>query len=379
MGKESLIRSPFPDIKMSSDDRLHLQDLANHLITANLERFYQFTTVQQGRVDKARWKHVKSREQLSAYAERSTGTAGPWTGAGLPAMMCVGTLEGNMNDMMYGIMSEDMEAMRTKACYVEEPEGAAILASIVEPTEEKPFQTLVLKWIEREVPRSLNLAKNRDYIYLEGTGFLTASNGDRVGYHILHSVSFPQTYELPHRVRGNMSLTAFWRQTTPRTIEMYATGILDPQNDKLRKLVIPGMAIGFLYCVEYTHCGQMRKLLAMLAQAYEKYKQSGIPNKRDVCVACSTPADRATESSEGNSTCKLCYGHVCQSCKTVRKISFVDPDLTVRKRKIVFCMECISSVASMDAAECARAKVVARKKRGFHMSSSMFSDTSTSS
>lgn len=393
MGKGRFIVNPFQELKMSPDDSLQLQDLANNLIMANLEHYNTFTTAGKGVVDSNRWKHIKMREKLKVYAERqgsrATASNGELSGSGLPMILCVGTTEGALDDMMYGVMSEDLETMRVKASYVDDVSGAAVLDCIVQPTLEDPFQSLMVKWMEIDIPlASINLVKNRDYVYLEGTGFVTAANGDRLGYHLLHSVSFPQTHELPNRIRGNVSITAFWRQVKPNTVEMWATGIFDPCGDMARMLVVPGMASAFLSSVKYAYCGQMRKLSFMLDKAYTESKQHGAPNKKNVCVTCSTPISgrRLGDFSKSSSACKLCFGHVCHGCRVVRKLSFVDPDLLLSRRKVTFCTRCISSVTSMSATDCARAKMLTMTKgigrlsnltsRGIGSQTSSFSSSS---
>lgn len=159
----------------------------------------------------------------------------------------MGTLEGKLDDLMFGIINEDLEAMRLKASYVDDISGAAVLDTIVEPSVENPFQTLMLKWMELDPPlASTSLVKNRDYVYLEDTGYVQRDNGERLGYQFVHSVSFPETHELSNRVRGSTSIIGFWRQAGPNQIEMYSTGSMGPGGDMIRKLLVPGMANAFL-------------------------------------------------------------------------------------------------------------------------------------
>ncbi|KAG7400217.1 hypothetical protein PHYBOEH_006555 [Phytophthora boehmeriae] len=366
MGKGRFVVNPFPQLNLTPEDRLQLQDLANNLIMTNLEHYNNFIA-SKSKVDRRRWKLVKTREQLSVFAERpesSHAAEGGVSGSGLPLILCVGAMEGRLGDLLYGVMSEDLETMRIKASYVDDISAAAVLDPIVVPSLEEPFQSLIVKWMELDIPfASTNLVKNRDYVYLEGTGYVTAANGDRLGYHLLHSVSFPQTHELPKRIRGNASIIGFWSQTGPNTMEIYATGIFDPCGDMIRMLVVPGMATAFLSSVKYVDCGQMRKLSFMLDKAYAESKSRGAPNKNNVCVTCSTSIGRRLgDFAKSNSSCKLCFGHVCHSCRVVRKMSFVDPDLELSRRKVTFCTGCISSVTMMNAADCARAKMLASKK-----------------
>ncbi|KAG7391671.1 hypothetical protein PHYBOEH_006634 [Phytophthora boehmeriae] len=360
MGKGRFIVNPFDELVMTPDDRFQLQELAHSLILTNLDHYNTFVCSGKGEVDSHRWKQIKAREQLLVFEERSgyrpsPANRGELTGSGLPMILCVGSMEGKLEDLMYGAMSEDLETMRLKASYVDDVSGAAVLASIVEPTTSYPFQSLMVKWMEIDIP----IAKNRDYVYLEGTGMVKAANGDRLGYQLLHSVEFPQTDTLPYRVRGNISIMAFWRQARANTIEMYATGIFDPCGDMIRKLSVPRMADVFLSSVKYPYCGQMRKLSFMLDKAYAESRLHGTPNKKFVCVNCSSHimGRRFGDFSKSSSTCKLCFGHVCHGCKVVQKMSFVCPDLMLTRRKVTFCRECICSVTSMSAAACARTRM----------------------
>lgn len=215
MGKERFIVNPFTAMNISQDDRLQLQDLANGIIMSNLANYNTFVSSHKRKVDSRRWKQIKERENLTVYAERPESahiSDGEPSGSGLPMILCVGSIEGKLEDHMYGVMSEDLETMRIKASYVDDVSGAAVLDSVVLPTLEEPFQSLLVKWMELDIPfASTSLVKNRDYVYLEGTGFATSQSGERLGYHLLHSVSFPQTHELPNRIRGNVSIIGFWR------------------------------------------------------------------------------------------------------------------------------------------------------------------------
>ncbi|KAK1940784.1 hypothetical protein P3T76_007490 [Phytophthora citrophthora] len=368
MVKGRFIVNPFPEMQISPSDRLELQDLANTLIMTNLDKYNTFVTSGKRQVDPRRWKQIKQREQLTVYAERResshTTSRSDITGSGLPMILCVGSMECQLDDLMYEVMSEDLETMRIKASYVDDVSGAAVLDPIVTPTLEDPFQTLIVKWMKLDIPfASTSLVKNRDYVYLEGTGYVTAKNGDRLGYHLLHSVSFPQIQPLPNRIRGNVSIIAFWRQADPKVVEMFATGIFDPCGDMIRMLVVPGMATAFLSSVKYAHCGQMKKLAFMLDKAYTESKHRGTPNRKNLCVTCSSPISRRLgDFGKSDSSCKLCFGHVCYGCKAVRKLSFVDPDLLLAKRKVTFCSGCIKSVTNSSAADCARARMLSNTK-----------------
>ncbi|GMF50225.1 unnamed protein product [Phytophthora fragariaefolia] len=385
MVKGRFIVNPFTELALTESEHVQLQDLANSIIMANLDKWTTYKT-EKRKIDPSRWKLVKERQNIRMYTERSSSpTSGDLiTGNGLPIILAVGTLEGKLDDLMHGVISPTLESMRIKASYVEDFDGAAVLDTIVEPSLEDPIQTLVLKWMEVDIPfASTSLVKNRDYVYLEGTGHVEGPKGERLGYHVMHSVNFPQTRDLPNRVRGNISALAFWQQTGPNTLDMWGTAVMDPGGDMIRMLIVPAMVGAFMSSVKYTFCGQMKKLAWMLERRYEESKQHGAPNKKSECVTCSAPISgrRIGDFGKSNSTSKLCFGFVCRTCKEVRKLSFVDPDLLLSQRKVRFCAGCITQMTSVSSTDAARAMMLSKNCHAAHsnLQSSMSSTSSTPS
>jgi len=343
--KERYTVNPFPELALTDVDRDSLEDLANTYIMTNLDLCQKF--LKNGRkVDPRRWKPLKGKKGLMIYSERpeSVGTAGPdeATGAGLPTILCTGTKEGKLDDLMFGIISEDLETMRVKASYADSFSAAAVLDGVVMPSLEDPFRSLVVKWMELDIP-------------------------------------FKST--------GNISFIAYWRQIDSNTMEMYGTGIIDPRDDGLiRKLSLSVVANLWLGSLDYAYCGQMRKLTSMLERRYAESKTRGAPNKDSCCVTCSAPNSgrRIGDFGKSKGTCKLCFGFVCHACKVDRKLTFVDPDLQMTQRKVTFCTACISEVTSLPALDMARAKLLSVQRgdggnwsgtTGYASSSNM-SDTS---
>lgn len=311
------------------------------------------------------WKLAKEKEHVQVYTEKphpGEGTQFGQDGApsDLPAIKVVGTLEGRLGDLMFGVVNPTEEVMRIKASYVDDISGAAILAPIVEPTLDNPFESLAVKWMELVLPlNSINLVKNRDYVLIEGTGYVHLANGERVGYHLLHSVNFPQTHDLPNCVRANLSKCGFFRQISRDTIEVYASGIMDPGGDLIRMFVIPSMAGMFLRMLRYASCGLKKKLTWLLEQKYNEVKVNGSKSQsRDQnCVTCSQVAAGGFFGTS-YSVCKLCNGRLCSPCKIQKKLSFMTVDLELSQRKIVFCARCMQGAAQLSSIDAAKAQIV---------------------
>uniref|UniRef100_M4BFY1 FYVE-type domain-containing protein n=1 Tax=Hyaloperonospora arabidopsidis (strain Emoy2) TaxID=559515 RepID=M4BFY1_HYAAE len=361
--------NPFKELVLSASDVNNLHEISSIILDSNLSRYEDFINADKGRVDQSHWKLVKSRDNTRVYQEKAPSSgrkAMPLpklSGASseLPSLLCVGTTMGEMEDMMFGVVNPTLEIMRIKASYVEDLSGAAVLANIVEPTVEKPFNSLVVKWMEMDIPlQSTGLVRNRDYIYVEATNFVHLASGEKVGYHIMHSVDFPETHDLPGRVRANLSICGFFRQVRPNVSEIFVTGLMDPGGDMIRMLVVPTMATTFLSTLKYAHCGQMKKLQYILEKRYAEAKELGTPNRELVCVTCNAHITnrRLGDFGKSDATCKLCFGYVCHSCKIQRKLSFVTPDLLLAQRKVTFCAVCLNDAIRAPAADAARAQIV---------------------
>lgn len=358
--------NPFNDLHLTSSDVANLEGLVASIVDASISRYEKFLFEEHCCIDANNWKLVKSRDSTKVYSERNHGSSRvdpriPSTSLDLPSLLCFGTAVGDLEDMMFGVVNPTLEGMRIKASYVDDISGAAVLSTIAEPSIEEPFKSLVVKWMELDLPfQSIGLVSNRDYIYIEATNVVHLSNGERIGYHIMHSVNFPETHDLPGRVRANTSICGIFRQVRPNACEIYVTGLMETGGDMIRKLMVPNMATTFLSTLKYAHCGQMKKLSWMLDKRYTEAKEMGTPNRELVCVtcACTITSRKLGDFGKSDSTCKLCFGHVCHNCKISKTLSFVTPDLLLARRKVTFCAVCVSEAVKIPAAKAAREQIV---------------------
>ncbi|OWZ06007.1 hypothetical protein PHMEG_00021799 [Phytophthora megakarya] len=284
----------------------------------------------------------------------------------------VGPLPGNLNEIMFGLASPTLEAMRIKSSYLDDFSAAAILGTVVKPTEDDPFRSVVVKWMEIDIPGfSIGVVKNRDYVYVEGTvvknrdyvyvessGIMNLKNGDRVGYHLWHSINFPQTHELPNRVRGNMSLSAIFHQEASDRTDCHGNGVMDPAGDFIGPMVVGGIIQAIMAGVKYSYCAQMKKLAWLSVQKHAEMREKGAPVAKPVCITCSKPTNSKLNIGKSHSTCKLCFQALCGSCKVYKKLSFITPDLELTQQKVAFCVKCLLEATHLDTLEAARHQFV---------------------
>ncbi|GMF55044.1 unnamed protein product [Phytophthora fragariaefolia] len=360
--------SPFGELELTMGDRSQLEALAQTFVSDNLRQYVAHAAIGLDQVDDRRWKVVRTKEALRVYTERSkrdmarrarkqqaasaTENEAGYTVSELPVMFSAGTLVGQLDDVMFGAVNPSLEHMQIKASYVRDVSGAAVLATVAEPTLDDPFCSLTIKWMEVDLPLCKSgLVKNRDYVYMEATGTVQLGHqGERIGYHLMHSVHFPQTVDRPHKVRGRLSICSFFRQTNPDTVEHYSSGTIDPGGVIPRSLLVRSTATQMLAPLRYAYCGQMKKLTWMLQQKREERRiASGSVKMFDACVTC-----RSKASNLFSSTCCMCLGDLCRSCSIKKHLSFLSPDRTLMRSKVYVCAACMIEGLQVSASRAAR-------------------------
>ncbi|KAG6608979.1 E3 ubiquitin-protein ligase HERC6 [Phytophthora cinnamomi] len=282
-GDRSVVRRIAADLTLTDEDRAKLVEISNTLVHAKLEEYEEHLNNAK-RVDLIRWKKFANSGATTSYLERKKSNPE----SNLPELLMVGPLPGTLDENMFGLMNPTLESMRIKASYLNDFSAGAVLDTIVWPTVDEPFQSVVVKWMEIDIPgASIGIVRNRDYVFLESSGILSMKNGERVGYHLFHSVNFPQTHKLPSRIRGNMSLCAIFHQEGPDRTDCRGTGIMDPGGELIRILGVMGMVQATLASVKYSYCGQMKKLAWLLEQRHAELREQGGPVVKPECVTCS--------------------------------------------------------------------------------------------
>lgn len=363
--------SPFSRLNITRDDHQLLQELAISIVEENFYRYEEFATSAQSRVDDETWKLVKSKENQHLFVERvmredpvtatrrrakSTEFMQPWsTSQHLPVMLMTGTVFGQLEDLMLGVTNPNASVQRVATSYSENLSDASILYPVVEPTPDEPYRSVILKWLEVDMPLSAtSVVKNRDYVVMEATGMLQFANGEQVGFHLLHSIDFPETHALYKTIRGNMSICAFYRQLRRNQLDCFATGTLDPGGELMGIMLLP-VAFPVLFAARSNaQCGEMKKLSWLLQKKQEIMGNATYIRQSNTCVSCAAKAYPGSVLRIGRSTCKLCFGSVCHSCKVRKKISFMTPDKHLVRRKVTFCALCINDSTRMSALESAR-------------------------
>lgn len=366
--------NPFGELQLSLADERSLEEIAYQLVHETLEKYETHLNQNRSQVNTDTWKFVKRREDVSVFVERRQVAA-----SDLPVLMATGTIVGDLDDVMYGVANETQDAMRLKTSYVEDHlVDASVLATIAKPTVADPFRVLCVKWAVKGRPLHIrSIIRNRDLVYLESTGVAPLSNGERIGFQLLHSVEFPQVPAIDSAVRGNMSICCLYRQHSSKTVELYMKGFLDPAGGIMRAIVVQSAAEVMVSVWKNVYCAQMKKL-AWAIRRSDKGASSQhsvvLRTQQDSCASCDKRS--LMPKLSGGAHCRLCLQFVCSSCKLVKKLSFISPDRRLMQQRITFCVLCLTEATNKSAMAIASDEVQFKDRDMFGLS--MQSTTSSS-
>lgn len=401
--------NPFPTLHINDTAAGELEHLADVFVRNHIAEYERFRADSNGRVDEARWKFVSELGNCRAYGERRGANSSTAPGsdyavhtdtpvADLPTILVTGTIDGDLDDTIYGYICPTLDMMRIKTAYVDDHLiGAHVLATLVKPTPSDPFRALVVKWMEKGQRAAVRaVVKNRDFVYMESTGTEVLRNGERVGYQLIHSVQFPETPALDTCTRGNMSMCAVYRQKDAKTTEVFIKGFLNPAGGLMRSLVLRSAAQALLSVSNNAHCAQMKKLVWSIRQQRALGKTQGDESGSN-SISSSSSSDRGSGSAMSNDTasesstdrvnccgcgrsahnssmptvllaggkkkhqrrrtCKVCYNHVCSKCRQQHTLHFMLPDRRLVRQDVSFCPGCVMEAMEVKTLVVARDEV----------------------
>lgn len=364
-------------LPVSDQDADVLRNLVATLVSHNMQQYATMVVTKDGYPDlsssSSRWKEMRRKNKLRIYRERppptpAKGQAPPFT----PSLLLMGTLDGKLEDVMYGVVAATDADMKIKSTVVQDGlVDCKVLHELVGASLDDPFRHAAVKW---------RLYNNRDYVSLDATGsILSTATREKIGYNLTHSVAFPQlpSFEDVHGVaRGNISMCALYRQKTPTTVEVYVRGFFDfgGKNEVANNIALQAIATQWLAFSRKVKCAQMKKLVWRLrknstdsssgsstgSSSCGSYGSSSASSSSSptpgLCVLCRHSFGFLGTSRE---TCKSCLQTVCSRCCTKKRVCVMAPDgRTVLEKRRAFCSECITDVDGRDALSIAREQLL---------------------
>ncbi|KAK1940958.1 hypothetical protein P3T76_007664 [Phytophthora citrophthora] len=358
-----------PQIPVSDADRELLRNLAGILVSHNVQQSNTLLVTKNGYADlnTGQWKEMRRKDGLRIYRERPNSSSrgrAPFT----PSLLLLGTVEGTVEDMMYGVVATTDAALKIKSSSVNDGMvDTKMLCELVKPSREEPFRHVGIKW---------KLYNGHDYVSLDATGVLHSKN-ERIGYNLSHSVAFPdlpdfQSYGV---LRSNMSVCSLYRQKTPTSVEIYVRGFFDfpTTNEMLNNVALQALASQWLSFGRKVEYGRLKKLMWGLrrnsldsrtsdtssSSSTSSSSGGGISRaslepamRPGACSLCSNSFGFLGTSRE---TCTSCGRIVCPRCTVKKVVYFMAVDgRTVDEKKSLFCHRCIENVRESDTLSIAR-------------------------
>ncbi|GLD97937.1 hypothetical protein PINS_up006634 [Pythium insidiosum] len=392
-----LAHNPFEPVELSSEECERYEKLAASLLCDTIADYQRFVTQDNRVLDRRRWKPLKTRQTVTVYKDSQHATHAPPPGShtmdsaiggaawNLPKLLAVGVIHGSLDDVMFGAVNPDSETIKIKTAYVnDEIVDGAVLCRIKTGTDEDPFQFLGLKWLVKAHSATVNVVVwPRDGIFLESTGIHVLPNGDRIGYHLMHSVEVPQCPELRSLgiLRSRVSSCYLYKQLRPRIVEVFMQTLVEPGGSAPDSLLLNSLACGLIGCWKTVWCAQNKKLTWLLDEAEATRSRAGESssvshgNNRDpvvvrtngdgkqCCATCSRTVSHRAFCKDV--ACALCRAVVCNKCRTARKLFYVRRNGSVKHVTRTLCNACIARSNRVSSAGIARYQFVpnARDRR----------------
>ncbi|KAF1315464.1 hypothetical protein FI667_g16037, partial [Globisporangium splendens] len=212
----------------------------------------------------------RSSSSSSGGASATLSTAA-LTSSALPTQLLgIGFTIGTIEDMIFGSVANTTAAIKIQSLYVNDPiVDAAVLAVLVPPNGNDPLRSVTLKWILKK-PKMYGVTRHRDYVFIESIGIRRSVSGERIGYHLMHSVELPTFPPLSADdaiVRRRLSSCYLYRSIGSGLIECFLRSSTDPWRSTPEPLVIHAAANRLLQCCPgFIRVAETNKLIFALQQ-----------------------------------------------------------------------------------------------------------------
>ncbi|CAI5727881.1 unnamed protein product [Hyaloperonospora brassicae] len=308
----------------------------------------------------------------SRCPERSPGATTSTTEWALPTLLQVGTIEGTLDDVMYGATCFDAAGALIRSAYTdEEVVDADTLHEFQGPTVDDPFRFLGLKWLVRSAPSTVKaFVWPRDLTFIAATGVLTRPGGDRVGYQVMRSVDLGKGFgPLEHQriIRARVSACYLYRQTSANTVDVHMKTNFEPSGSAHESIALMFAVNSLTSCFKSAICAQNKKLSWLLghpAIAEKADAGAAMPGKKKQRVDCRVCSRPIGPFSRGAS-CRVCHARACTTCYVKKKLSFSGSGhKTIEHHAIVICTHCLTFARQLASLDIARQEVAERERLG---------------
>ncbi|KAF1315475.1 hypothetical protein FI667_g16042, partial [Globisporangium splendens] len=314
-------------------------------LAAALAAERDFVSVRHGFVDPSQWKLMSKKKDLRVYRRRSNSSDSTEFDIdeqfNQPSMLGVGTMDGTLEDLVYGAYDKSTAEMKTTMSYVDVyNKDCCVLHNVEVGNRDDPFRYLGIKWMAFQLPGKM-FVRPRDWCFIDAMGIEKDADGRRYGYNIYQSVDVPGCPPFDQRavVRGRGALSFIYRETGPGVVEIYAQGLFDPKGGLIQYVSIIMTTELFTGMAMTIRCAEAKKLTIM---AIRNYRNGIREERRSSCYLC-VKSDRRLFSPLKQ--CKICGRTTCDKC-CIKRLIFLGPNHSVCE--VSCCHTCILEAKTME-------------------------------
>ncbi|KAE9301305.1 hypothetical protein PR003_g22556 [Phytophthora rubi] len=209
--------------------------LAHSIVSRTLALECEYDRMGRPDQDEHVWKLLKRQNRLRVYKRKAQSTdrldQSRMGGSGnKPTVICVGSVEGSVEDILYGIHAKTRSEMGATMLFMDRnPLDCDVLSVLDSGSKQDPFRQLVIKYLLAETFGDTRVVNDRDVCALESMGFGHDSRGQRYGYYLLRSVDVPECSPLPEDsgvVRASITVCCIYRQVHG-CVKVYSKAMID--------------------------------------------------------------------------------------------------------------------------------------------------------
>ncbi|GAB9468156.1 hypothetical protein Gpo141_00005480 [Globisporangium polare] len=281
--------------------------------------------------------------------------------ADIPLLIATGIIAGTVEDVAFGNLAYTERLTRYRDAHIQdEYAGVKILATILKPTAQEPFQSLVIKWNTKSVG---TLSRMRDCVYIEANGIAITADGERVAYNLVHSIdSIPRIPGFKHLdiVRVNRSTCYLSRQYDQSSVEVFCRGYADPRSAVGDAIATNGFVDMVLSVVHVVDCAYIKKLMWLahkkrrsMDTVSNKSRSPDPNNPATHCKHCSTSRTKFGSLLHLGTACKACRQEICNKCSVAKKVAVEASATEMKIKSATYCVPCVVEAKNSSAGEAA--------------------------
>ncbi|KAK1941107.1 hypothetical protein P3T76_007813 [Phytophthora citrophthora] len=208
--------------------------LAHSIVSRTLALECEYDRMGRPEQDEIAWKMLKKQNRLRVYKRKAQSVQLEESRVGNaakkpPMVICVGSVEGTVEDILYGIHAKTRSEMGATMTFMDRnPLDCDVLALLERGNKTDPFRQLSIKYLLAETFGDTRVVNDRDVCTLESMGFATDSRGKRYGYYLLRSVDVPECSPLPEDsgvVRASVTMCCIYRQAQG-SVKVYSKAMI---------------------------------------------------------------------------------------------------------------------------------------------------------